>query len=815
LGFKKERLGPRLVRAARSAERYRDAHVFLGGTGAVGGTAVLQMLSLYEEMFSIRPAAPEEIPIIVATGTTSDDIEAFTRRLFRFVESRHGAQGYPRRIRRGYLTHSGVFISLERFEVSALPQLKQMGQTPLEERGSLVRNLLESVGTNIDDPPETIVKALDAAVSSARPFASFLDAYRRDHLEALGIPRFRSVVVGIPIPSLVAYHQDELLLAAQHIPGIEAVDVEQLKDRFVEALRDDLLEVLAGLSDDVVMAHTTGVGGMYDEPAPEEGEAAPSIRLGFAHSGLDRRLADKQRFADKLTRLYAGAGIKVLITAAAIGIDEVRVRERIPLHRQIRQRLFDAPVEVFAGSKGSQPPESRASRQAGRPVPARQILRTFPPLTVPLDDPPPGEVAFERGERITPAYAIRSGENGFFSVANADALYRVMRVASASELGLMLATVSLFGDDRLSPWFEDGVCYYDESDSARHVLDFLAQPSLLRSQLSGLEPMALQDLGSAKHQAELHTLALLILLHRVRTLDVDAIDPYIDLDRFDAEAFCLLHSRSLTFEDVAIWDFDTLARDIQTLVAAREAEDLLALTPPRERGLFPRRTEALRQILERVLRAMWAVPSLGSPLLYERDGTTYLRTGYYVAPLDLLVTERDSVARELRAAHQASGNPCSFDDYRDYHLSVGGFVDLRPHAIVCTAKSDRELLSEKTHRFRDEAALRRHLAALEPYGFFATCGLLAVFVRLRGLYALLREAMIELGTLQDFRWHMPRDAVGHTLVVPGIVEAFRMVSEGLEKTTGIERLDGIWGYERRPVPDRRDAIRGLASHTNG
>ena len=113
-----------------------------------------------------------------------------------------------------------------------------------------------------------------------------------------------------------------------------------------------------------------------------------------------------------------------------------------------------------------------------------------------------------------PTYSIRSGENGFFTVANADALYRSMRVASAGELGLLMARVALFGDDRLSPWFRDGVCYYTETDNSRHVLDFLSQPSLQATQLSGLEPMALQDLGSAKHQAEMHTLALLILVHR-------------------------------------------------------------------------------------------------------------------------------------------------------------------------------------------------------------------------------------------------------------------------------------------------------------
>jgi hypothetical protein len=803
MGFKKERLGPRLVEAARTGERYRDAHVFLGGTGAVGGTAVLHMVAMYEEMFSINPPGPDDVPVLLATGTTSDEIEAFTRRLFRFVESRHGGGNQPTRIRRGYLTHGGVFVALERFEVTVLPGLKRIAQTPPEGRADSTAAFLREIGTSIDRPAPEILAALTSAVSAVRPFSEFLRSYRREHLDQLGVERVRSVIVGIPIPTLVAYHQDELLLAGQHVEDMTAGDVHELKQRFVEALRDDLASVNGSLADTVIMAHTTGVGGMYDE---RPGDERPVIRLGFAHAGLDRRLEEKHRFAETLTHLYARAGVNVLITAAAIGIDEVRVRERIPLHRQIGQKLFDAPVELFPGSKESQPAGSRASRQAGRPVPARKSIRSFRPLTVPLDDPPGGSATFDRGERIVPSYAIRSGENGFFSVANADALYRVMRVASASELGLMLATVGLLGDDRVSPWFRDGVCYYTETDNARHVLDFLAQPALLGAQLSGLEPMALQDLGSAKHQAELHALAMLILLHRLRTLDVDAIDPYVDVGLFDPRTFFVAHSRTLTFEDVVGWDFEALAGDMQRLASADGPEDLLALTPPREHDLFPRRREALDLVLERVLRAVWTVPSLGSPILFEQDGRSYLRTGYYVAPLDLLVTERDSVARWLAQAHRDSGNPCPVEDYRDYHLCVGGFVDLRPQAVVCTARTDREDLGAAVARFDNDDALRKHLADLEPYSFFSTCGLLALCFRLRGLYSLLREAMIELGSLQDFRWHMPRDSVGHIVVVPGIVEAFRMVSEGLEKTTGRERLDGIWGYERRPIPDRRPAI---------
>jgi len=805
VGYKKERLGPRLVEAARSGERYRDAHMFLGGTGAVGGTAVLQMLSMYEEMFAISPPEPDDVPVLVATGTTADEIQAFTRRLFRFVESRQGPDLLPNSIRNGYLTHSGVFVALERFQVTALPGLSQLAQIAPEERGEAVHRFLESIGTSAEDAPEAVFKALSGAVSGARPFTEFLGAYRAEHLDSRAIGRFRSVVVGIPIPSLIAYHQDELAMAAEHVPALGPGQVQELKELFVEAVRDDLVQVQEELAHAVLMAHTTGVGGMYDE---RPGEPDPIIRLGFAHAALDRRMADKHRFAERLTELYSAAGIKVLITAAAIGIDEVRVRERIPLHRGIRRLLFDSPVEVFPGSKRSRSQEARPGTRA-RPAPAGQFLRVFPPATLPLDDPPEGTVRFERGQYVAPSYAIRSGENGFFTVADADALYRVMRVASAGELGLMLATVALLGDDRLSPWFEGNVCYYPETDNARHVLDFLAQPALRAAQLSGLEPMALQDLGSAKHQGEMHTLALLILLHRLRTLDVDAVDPYVDPAAFDPRAFFLTHSRPLTFEDLDQWDFGRLAEDMRTLVSAEGSDDLLALIPPRRHDLFPRRLQALHRVLQEVLRAVWLPPSLGSPLLYERDGATFVRTGYYVAPLDLLLTDTSSIDAWFRESHAASGNRCSFQEYRDYHVAVGGFIDLRPHAIVCTARSDDEDLTGKAVRLTDQAALRAHMETIEPYSFFSTAGLLAVWHRLRALYGLLLESMIELGSLHEFRWQMPRDQAGHILVVPGVVEAQRMVAEGLEKTTGAERMDGLWGYERRAPKDRRDSIPGL------
>jgi hypothetical protein len=801
MGFKKERLGPRLVEAARSGERYCDVHVFFGGTGAVGGTAVLELLSMYEEMFAIAPPADDQIPIIIATGTTREEIEVFTNRLFRFLESRHGNEKRTW-VRNGYLTHSGVFVALERFEIDALPSLKQFAELRESERHAQLPSVLERMGTHIGESPERIGEALAASVPTD-PFTGYLEEVRRQWADVRSLERFRSVLIGIPIPSLLAYHERNLEVVAEQVDGF-AAEVVKLKERFLDLLVSDLSRVRDG-SDNFAIAHTTAVGGMYDENA----SGKVSIRLGFAHSAHDEKLVFKQQYAEALTQRYAKAGLNVLITAAAIGIDEVKMGERLPLHRTIRQMFKDTPDDQLpiSGLRGR-----AAGKLSGaaheRPAPVGQYQRSFEPISVALDETARTPVEFSRGEEIRPSYALRSGENGFFTVANAEALYRVMRVASSSELALVLARLALLGDDRLSPWFPGHVCYYTEGDNSRQVFDFLGQDRLRRSQLSGLDPMALQDLGSAKHQGELHTLSLFILLHRLRTFDVSAIDPYVELKRFDAATFFVEHSSTLTLDDVASWEVASLSADLRRMVTARSPADLEPLLRRSGDELFARRQDAKRLVLDRVLHAIWAIPSLGSPFVYSDDhGHAYLRTGYYIAPLELLFAHQSALADKLRADHRSSRNACSYATYRDYNLAVGGFIDIRPHAIVCSAANDNADLRRRVRTVRTEDDMRGALAEIEPYGFFATCGLVAVLFRLRALHRMLQESMIETGTLQTFRWQMPRDGAGRLILVPGILEALRMVSEGLEKTTGTERLDGTWGYERRTVDDRRIAAR--------
>ena len=126
--------------------------------------------------------------------------------------------------------------------------------------------------------------------------------------------------------------------------------------------------------------------------------------------------------------------------------------------------------------------------------------------------------------------------------------------------------------------------------------------------------------------------------------------------------------------------------------------------------------------------------------------------------------------------------------------------------VLGMLRSLAEITDGAVTTHRDAASFAQRLASLEPYSFFATAGLLAILHRLRALGRMLTQARTDLGTMQDWLWNMLRDPRGHTYVVPGVVEALRMISEAQEKTTGTEYLDGIWGYERRLPAQRADEI---------
>lgn len=824
---KRVRFGELLGDPANVA-RYGDVHVFIGGTGAVGGSALLKMLELYEEMFSCNRPAAAQVPVLVATGHEQEIRAGFRARLYDFLKARHGTPTPGRNVRSGVLTNSGIFVAIEAFNLDVLGEIRRFGEVPRDERRAVLEGYLRTLGLDLESPPDKIVRALNDAVGSIRPLSRFLDDYAKAHYADRPSFRYRSVTLAIPLPSFMAYQMKGLGVAADLL-GLGKEGLDPTKEAFQTAVCEDLRTIRARLADEVIVAHTTGVGGMYDRP--RVGEGAP--RLGFAHSAQDAVLVEKWTRAAEMNPLYAEAGVKSLITAAAIGIDEVKIDEPIELNASVCGALRAHPTELFVGARGS---VRNAKADMKKPV-----VHVSMPAETGLDAPGAGDLSFPRPSDgrndVRPPFQLRSGENGYLSVANADALYRTMRVASMSELGLLVARIGLFGDDPHAPWFDEhGRCYYTETDNSRQVLDFLAQPTMRRTQLSGLQPIAFVDLGSSKHQGELHTLALLILLHRLRTLDLDALPEYgvvaesrrsrqpgspekrsrpLDFEltsRFHAQGFFEEHSRTLTFEDLDSWDVRRTSEDLTILASAQKPEDLIPLARfrPAVEGLFPGKEKARLEVLRHVLRAVWTIPSLGSPLVYRRDGRDFLRTGYHVAPLALLVEREDSVDAWFRAGYDeyraAAANPCSFAEFRDHHFAVDGFIDLRPHAILTVTWKARDLTPGSVRHFELDEEFLRGVAGVKSYAFFGTCGLLAVLVRLRAFYRYFTRAMLKLGTLQDARWQIPRDQNGHMVVVPGIVESMRMVAEGLEKVTGSEFLDGAWGYGARPVPDRRSEI---------
>lgn len=782
---KKLRLGPLLLRESADPLFFGQVHVLFGGTGAVGGATAFQMISLFEEAARWQKAElGETAPRLVITARSKREIRDFTHLLFDLQKRDHDR--HPEALDgTGYRTAGGVVIELTTLSVDpSLPGLQDFSQRDEAARRTAVEHFLGEGGLGLQSPLEDKIAFLRETLQQrvGRPFSGFLEGWRaRRGLER----RFRSVTVGIPLASLAAYKLTDLEEISALL-GIarESQHLGDLKDEYLRAIRDDLANVKENLAEEVLAAHTTAVGGMYDE----ETGGARTIRLGFAHSALDEKLRDKQTFAERLADLYAEREIKMLITAAAIGVDAVMVHENPPMNGAIRRMLGRAVTEGYRLFGEKNPPPT---------------VHVYPPVHLDLLEETAEPVTFEHGRPLVLDFVLKSGENGFFTVSNTDALYRVMRVTSSSELGLLLARTALFGDDPHMPSFVESTCYYTESDNSRQVFDLLGQPRLRRNQLSGLQPKALQDLGSAKHQAELHTLGLLILLHRLRTLDLEPLPPHVDLRRFDPQEYFELHSRVLNLDKVEEWNAESLADDLCRLVTAQTDEEIGAF-----KHFFqadPDRQEAAHRVRQAVLQAIWTVPSIGTPILIEQNGRRQVLAGFYAASIDRVVTRRNTLSSFLkeRFAALGGGDGAAFERFIEFHLCNNGFADLRPIAVLSTARSDRDL-EGKVQVFHDEASFVEALGRLEPYSYFTTSGLIALLVRLRGLARLARGFDSRFGTANEFRSHIPRDERDRPLLVPGVVEAFRMVSEGLEKNTGLERLDGRWGYydrhDRGPAP---------------
>src|SRR5687767_3359772 len=176
MGFKKSRFGPRLVEAARSGRHYRDVHVFIGGTGAVGGAAALQMVAMFEEMMSISPApSPHDVPVLIVTGRSDDEVHSFESRLQRFTRTRWGAGVKPRPFEHGYLTPGGVYVAVSKYEMKPIPGLELVKDADRDRRPAAIDEFLRLAGVDRSMSHEDIGAGLMRYVHASRPITSFLE----------------------------------------------------------------------------------------------------------------------------------------------------------------------------------------------------------------------------------------------------------------------------------------------------------------------------------------------------------------------------------------------------------------------------------------------------------------------------------------------------------------------------------------------------------------------------------------------------------------------------------------------------------------
>ncbi|MEM1201679.1 MAG: hypothetical protein AAGN66_00470 [Acidobacteriota bacterium] len=725
-----------------------------GGTGAVGGAAVMELcrLILMSKALSSHHLQAE----IHATGLGDREIEAFVSRLRLALEGE---------------TSLEEIEPLRRYRLDGRIELR-FGILRLQVPSDLSEHL-EARRRELG--PEACVETIlgDYFAEQECPFLRFVQAIDAE-TELL-----HAVVVAIPLPSVATYTLgsiDTLVRAA----GLDHATGQRIKKRYLQTFVRGLAVILQRYARRVVMAHTTAVGGMYRVDG-----GAPEIRLGFAHSALGKKLVDKKYFADELTQLFIDQGFDVLVTAAAIGIDAVDFRVPLPkdraVDRRLRKLLEDSDHEAL------DPADFDDDR-----------IRLYPSFDVPVArGDAPERLAFGSGRDLIVDAAIRSGENGLFSVANCVALYNVMKVAIPEELAMVLVRHALFGPERRRDWFQERICYYAETENSYFALRLLdSYPQLVRGHHGAFAIQAFQALGSATHQARLHELGLLMLSLRLRQLRerfLSIPEDVLAAAVTDLPTFFWQHTRVPAFEDLDARDVDDLALEMGALCQVETAEDAGRLLGYEAIDQAPTRDRFLQSLADQIVRYRAMVTSLGIPVIYRRDdGEDRLLLGPYAAPLDLAVGREDDLARELERA--AADHGVSYRAMRDWAVANNGFVDLRPHAMVSAAKEPGPALESQVRRFTDEDALVAWLGGLPVGSYFTTAGLLALRYRLEQLGQKVRQRRVELGTRETWKHLFQQDVDGRHWISPGLVETVRMYSEGLGKITGTEALWPRWGY---------------------
>jgi len=739
--------------------------VIFGGTGAVGGAAVMELCRMILMSKSLRQRALQGE--IHATGMSDKEISKFVSRLYLALGEDHDIEKIEPR--RHYRVDNRIDL---RFAILQLEIPQDLPDHVRQERQSLGQSF---------DLESTLARYFR---DLACPFLRYVEALGDDEL-------LHAVAVSIPLPSVATY----TLVAIDRLAdedGLSHASKQRVKKSYLKTFVRGLAVIQQRHARHVLMAHTTAVGGMY---RVDGGQA--EIRLGFAHSALGKKLVDKKYFADELTQLYIDQGFDVLVTAAAIGIDAVEFRCHLPADRAVKAALqmrlrqvehspihpgdLDNPNILLYPCRGLPlHPDDASEREDQEPV----------------DEP----LEFGAGKELMVDAAIRSGENGLFSVANCVALYNVMKVAIPEELAMVLVRHALFGPERRREWFRDKICYYTETENSYFALRLLDNyPQLVQAHHGALAPQAYQALGSSTHQARLHELGLLMLALRLHELrerfhlfqEEELVEGLNNLD-----AFLWRHTRTPCFEDLQEFEPPSLAVLLERLceVDSMETAGRLLGYDPHQTGLRePGREKFLARLATRISRYLQTITSLGIPILYRRaDGKDRTLVGPYIAPLDRAMAHGLDLQRTWQEKAEQHGVPAA--TMRDWVIVNNGFVDLRPHALVTSAKEAGPHLTDEVHTFSSTEEVAEWIDSLEQGSYFTTCGLVALKLRLGQLFQEVGQRKIELGTRETWKHLFQQDLEGRHILSPGLVETVRMYSEGLGKVTGTEALWPRWGY---------------------
>ena len=765
--------------------------VFFGGTGAVGGQAVIEILESYKYMTRARVSKPVEIPQLIITGINKAQIDQFCGKLFQIF----GKKNFKTIEELGdesVLLFEG-FLELHFKTLMAVPKF---------------RIDLQDALSRIEDKETKIRFLINEASKTTSPFEAFIQNIKIQ-LGLKPTDKIRAVFSGIPVPSVATYHFENIdRLLEEH--GLTEGDTEKsversIKKEILKGLAEDFGDIKKRHAHEVLMAHTTSVGGMYQII---DGE--PVIKLGYAHSSLGDLLKEKQFYANELTIHYSHFGLKSLVTASAIGIDYIYANSTLPLSSGISRKFRQADEKKTLPFDLSLTQDKKGEPLLNKVFEAKPIAASHPVLD------PEGNLADKAAlnygnatdhiPNLNVNYALRSGENGLFSLDNAYALYLNMKVASQEELAHVLVSNALLGDDQQKPWFDrHGICYYTQTDNSSLVFALLNnRKEFRRYQTSAFTTKAFQELGSSKHQAELHTHGLFILMHKLRNLSPKQISDQITSKYKEQEVkeWVDFNTPKLLIEDVVEYghDITSLAKSFSDLFAIRSVEDVAKYTGFKGElkgfiktfynGLFTAITTTIRSIT-----------SLGTPIIYRNEeGKDEILAGPYFAPLDLVLETNFSL---LEKTDQICGeHNLKREEFINWLVCNNGFADLRPNAVLNTAKTYTQGLTDQIKVIETSAAFRKAINNLklkntrntkENY-HYNTSGLLAYCGRIAGLYEQLEQFDISLGTYNGWKALFPIDDRENHILIPGLIEAMRHYTEGLGKITGSEFLYPRYGY---------------------